>query len=319
MIGRALSFVAAGLLAQPAQGAESLDRFERKAEGWNWYQDPVERKAPVQPPEAPKKADPPKAEEAKPPKEAKAPGPAPFSVKWLRENYERIRDDAIDNPDDPEKVQAYLYAQRIILDKSQSFATAAQLMSSTDPLLDETNRIPLDTAAKFAVLRGHSDAKQEALKDLAARGGIFFFFDSTCSYCAVQLQALEWLRKDHGFSVKNISTDGKPLPGMDSWVRDSGQARALGLRITPTTLFVIPPAGYYIISQGFHSAETLGEKILMVAGSKGLLRPDLAKRIDIFQRGLVSPEDLRDPALATTAQDTRAWVKVLQQKIGGRQ
>lgn len=324
MLALALSLVAAGLLAQPIHAAESLNRYERKAEGWNWYQDPVEKKGGPATPEEKPGATPEKkpVPGAKPEvsKEAKGPGSAPFSVKWLRENYDRLRDEAIDNPDDKEKMQAYLYAQRIILDKSQSFATAANLMSSTDPLLDETNRIPLDTAAKFAVIRGHDAAKLEALKDLATRGGIFFFFDSSCAYCPLQLQALEWLRKEHGFAVKSISTDGRGLPGMDNWVRDAGHARALGLRITPTTVFVMPPSGYYIISQGFHSAETLGEKILMVAGSKSLLRADLAKRIDIFQRGVVTPGDLRDPALATaTGQDTKAWVKVLQEKIGGRQ
>lgn len=308
------------VFAIAAYAGDSVDYYGGKSEGWFWYKDPVEKKkqepkapAPEKPQEPPKAPPPPKEEVKVKPEDV------PFSVAWLKKNYERLHEEAIENPDDPDKVRAFLYVQRIILDKAQNFATAAHLIANTDPLLDETNRVPLDTAAKFAVMRGLDVAKKTALKDLAQKGGIFFFFDSSCAHCKTQQEALGWLAQDYGFRIKNISVDGKGLPGMTNWVKDTGQAKALNLKITPTTMFVVPPDNYYIISQGTHSAETLGEKILLAAQEKKLISPDLAKNMNLFERGVLSAQDMRDPGLLDAvkdSQDSKVWVNRLRERLG---
>lgn len=305
------------LMTGYALAADSSSHYGSKAEGWFWYKDPKEKPKPAVP-EPPKETQPPPKKPDEKPPEVK---PAPFTTQWLKENYEKVKMAAIEHPDDKDKMAAYLYIQRMILDKSQNFATAAHQMANTDPLLDESNRIPLDTAAKFAVMRGFDRAKKDAIKEMASKGGLFFFFDTTCGHCLTQQQAIDWLVADYGFSIKNISVDGKGLPGMRSWVKDEGQAKALGLRIMPTTVFVVPPNGYFIISQGFHSAETLGEKILMVAQAQNLLPPDVTRQLGLFERGVLTPGDMRDKALmesAEEADDPSKWVKQLRDKLEGK-
>jgi len=290
--------------------AQTTDRdyYQDKERGWYWYEDP--------PPEK-KKAEPVVAASPVPKPPAKPEPLKPFSSEWLKENMERLRFDAMDNPDDPDKVAAYMYAQRVTIDRSQRFATAASTLARTDPLLDESNRVPLDYAASVAFQRGIQINQKKALKLMAEKGGIFFFFDSRCSFCTVQLQALSWLEKDYGFTVKNISVDGRPLAGMKEWVRDAGQARALGLKIYPTTVFAVPPDKLYIISQGFHAADTLGTKIMMAAVSNNLLPKEMIEIDRAHERGVLTAEDLRDKRF-TENLDAKDWVKLLRDKLGMR-
>jgi conjugal transfer pilus assembly protein TraF len=86
--------------------------FQGKEEGWFWYKDPKER--PVQLP--PKSMLPLPAK----PKETE-----PLSVEWLKKQMPVLLDRAIDNPT-RENVEAYLYAQRLAMDKSQRFAEMSQ-------------------------------------------------------------------------------------------------------------------------------------------------------------------------------------------------
>lgn len=291
----------------------SEDFYSSKEWGWSWYQDPRPAK-----PRPPQPAPPPAASAAPPPAPATKAAPQIFSSAWLRENFERLRDEAMDDPSNTDKVRAYMYAQRVALDKSQRFANAASTVAQTDPLLDERNRIPLDTAAAAAVAQGVGKRKQEAIKHLATVGGLLFFFDSTCEHCRTQFQALEWLKRDYNFTVKNISVDGKGLPGMppSMWVRDEGQAKALRLSIMPTTIYAVPPDKFYIISQGYYAAETLGEKMLLAATTDKLLPDAMTKAISTYDRGVLTGEDLKDAAV--DANDSKAWVEALRKKLGAR-
>lgn len=310
--GRWLAGLVCVLLAAtaPVQGEEpGGSYFREKEQGWYWYKDP--------PPEPPKKKPEPKPEPPPAPVEKKPEPPKLFSTAWLRQNLDRLRDDAIDNPDDKDKVAAYMYAQRVVMDKAQRFASAASTLAKTDPLLDETNRVPLDTTAAVAFQRGINANKAAAVKLLAEKGGILFFFDSSCRFCVAQQMALSWLERENGFTVLNISTDGKPLNGMRSFVKDTGQAAALRLKITPTTIYAVPPNGYYIISQGFHSAETLIDKIMTVAVAEKLLPKEMIEIDRAHDRGVLTAEDLRDPAIAGTG-DSKAWVRALQERLGYR-
>ncbi len=303
-----LGVAAVVTVVTPAYGEANY--YRDKERGWYWYEDPPQGKS-TTPSEPPPKAPSPKAQEAKPEQ------PKLFSAEWLRKNLDRLRDEAIDNPDDKEKVAAYMYAQRVTMDKAQRFASAAATMAKTDPLLDETTRVPLDTAAAAAFHRGIEANKGEAIKLLAKKGGILFFFDSSCSFCMTQTRALRWLEKESGFTVLNISIDGKPIEGMARYVKDTGQAAALRLKMTPTTIYAVPPDKYYIISQGYHSADTLLDKIMTVAVTEKLLPEHMIEIQRGYERGVLTAGDMRDPAL-TSRDDTKEWVRALQERLGNR-
>lgn len=299
------------VLALTASAGATDSFYSSKEWGWSWYQDPPPAKKPAE-------VKPPPAETPQPAVPTKAVPAQMFTAAWLRANLDRLRDEAMDHPDDKDKVRAYMYAQRVTMDKAQRFAIAASTVVQTDPLLDESSRIPIDTAAAAAVAQDVGKNKKEIIKYLASVGGILFFFDSSCAYCQTQLMALEWLKKDYGFAVKNVSVDGNGLRGMqmDSWVKDDGQAKALGLSIMPTTIYAVPPDKFYIISQGYHSAETLGEKMLLAAQADNFIPANMMRTLETYDRGVLAAEDLRDQSVDPN--DSKAWVELLRKKLGAR-
>jgi len=168
------------------------------AEGWFWNKDCVE--VPDPPIELEKKpeiivvAPTPKEK----PKADIDPSKVPFSVAWLRKQMPIMLERAMDNPS-KENVAAYYYVQRVLLDKSQNFAEKAREVTSTDPLLDETNRIPLSTLGAGLFGRLELKAHNDALKYLTQKGAIWVFYSSTCDYCRPQIRAVKDLAKNMAF------------------------------------------------------------------------------------------------------------------------
>jgi conjugal transfer pilus assembly protein TraF len=275
--------------------------FDRKGEGWFWYKDPKEKK-----PTKPLPATP--APAASQPKKDE-----PFSVAWLRKNLPIFREHAIDSPT-KENIETYMYAQRVAMDKSQNFAEATQRVVYADPFLDENNRVPLSSFAKPAFLLSVDKSGNEALNELAKTGGLWLFFDSKCDYCKVQAHILKQVAKKHGFLTKFISLDGKGIPEIPAFVQDNGYVAKLSMRVTPTTVLVVPPNTYLIISQGMMSADQLEERILVAAESQNLLSPDLAAKVAQFSRGVLKTEDLQNGA----GEDPAIWIKTLKERLKGR-
>lgn len=298
--------VAAPAISQEAEPTGPGRFYERKAEGWFWYKDPKEQPKPKKVvPKAPASAP---AKEAS--KEAKT---EPFSSSWLRDNMPKLLEAAVDNPT-KENVEAYLYAQRVALDKSQVYAEKARQVVNSDPLLDENNRVPLSTYAKATFLNGIEKGRSAALEHLSKVGGIWVFFDSKCSYCKAQIYSVQELAKRYGFHVKYISLDGSGMPGLESFLADNGHAKMLELRLTPTTVFVVPPSGYFVVSQGLMAEEQLGDRIVFAADSQNLLPADIAKAVRTYDRGVLTNDDTKTGA----SDDPKEWVKYLKERLQGR-
>lgn len=115
--------------------------YDDKERGWFWYEspDPEEDMAEIEPPLPPPPPAPPPA----------PPGPKPLSAEWFRKNMEKYRDKAIDDPTH-ENVSAYMYLQRVMLDKAEKFAEASQHVVMADAVLDENSRRPIATFGAFA-------------------------------------------------------------------------------------------------------------------------------------------------------------------------
>lgn len=286
------------------------DFFMGGEEGWFWYETP-----PV-----PIKIKPKKQEE-KPTVTGKEPGKGdekepkvePFSAQWLRTNMPILLDRAINEPTN-ENVEAYEYAKRVLLDKSQRYAEKTREVVSNDPFLDENNRVPFATFAKKSFLSKRQDDLGAALKYLSGKVGIWLFFDSTCNFCHLQATQVLELQKEYGFKTRFISMNGKGMPMLPEYYVNHGQAKALGLTMTPTTVMVAPPNGYYIISQGAMAMDQLQERILVAADSKGLLPPELQDGMRAFDKGVLRSEDLKD----INTDDPKVWVERLKAKLKGR-
>ncbi len=278
--------------------------FQGKEEGWFWYKDPKE--PPVQLP--PKSM-------LMPSLPSKPKQPEPLSVKWLRKQMPMLLDQAIDTPT-RENVEAYLYAQRLAMDKSQRFAEMSQRVVYSDPFLDENNRVPIASFAKSSFLNGIDQAADASLKHLATVAGLWVFFDSRCEHCRVHAETIEAMRKKHGFVVKYISLDGMGLPNIPAWVPDQGQSRTLNVRMTPTTVLVAPPNHFLVVSQGLMAQTQLEERMLVAAESEDLLPQSLLAAVRRYDRGVLKAEDTRSADVS--GEDPAAWVKLLKDRLKGR-
>ncbi|WP_371765576.1 conjugal transfer protein TraF [Massilia sp.] len=244
--------------------------------------------------------------------DARAPAPAltpapskkdeeKVTVKWLQQNYKLLEERAIDDPSD-ENVAAYLYVRRISMDKSQRFSDKVRDVTNADPLLNENNRIPYASAGAQAVRSASLLAQEQATKELAAVGGLVVFVDGNCRFCAMQLPLVKVLRAQYGMEALVVSIDGKRPQGYDGpIVKDNGLYHKLNLKLTPSIVYVHRPHAYRegkdeneyrVIAQGFYALDELVKQIAYAGHTTKLLSPQTMRDLAVWDRGVVSTEDL---------------------------
>jgi conjugal transfer pilus assembly protein TraF len=286
--------------------------YRGKEDGWFWYKDPIEIKK-----EEPKEIAPPPSKQPKVESVVnKKNEPEPFSVVWLRENLPKLQEAAIDNPTN-DNVSAYMYAQRVAMDKAQNYAEKVRQVVAADVYLDENNRIPIASFAAAQFDRSLSKSKLAALKSIAEKGGIWVFFDSSCTFCGPQVNQVKEIAKRYGFITKFISTDKKGIPGLlndGQWVSDTGQAKALKVTITPTTILVSPPNNFYVVSQGLMAQDALSDRLLVAAQTNNMLPQEILAGLQQYQRGVVKTEDMNEGA----SSDPKEWIQKLKDRLQGR-
>ncbi len=332
----------------------SANFYDRRSEGWYWYDDPEAKKREALKKEMLLKEAQAKAqkqmEQQSPPKvevpsrtvniydpetkkynepivvQASEPQMKPLSAEWLNANMPKMLNKALNNPYDKNgnpssEMEAYMYAQRLALDMSQNFAKSATTLTQTDPFLDETVRVPVDDAANKVFNIALEKDKEEITKHLSQFTGIWFFYDSTCSFCVAQYNYLKDFKIKHNFKIMMISTDGKRLPNMGNdeiVLPDRGQAKRLKLRITPSIVLVAPPNNFYVVSQGLITTDSLLTKILMVADKQNLLTQAQKEKLDPYSKGVLTPEQIKKMQKVETDlnKDPTNIVSLIKQAVG---
>lgn len=297
---------------------------EGKEEGWFWKKTPPEPPEEIEPEQMLAKADEAK-EQDNPMPAPEAPavavveqGPEPFTVAWYRENVQKLRDRAIDEPTQ-ENVRAYYLAQRIMLDKASRFTDMARLVTSTDPLIDESSRRSTST---FGAMDQSAEAEKNSrlvIKDIASRAGVFFFFrGEDCTVCVKQASIMNTFTYMTGMKVIPISIDGKPMPGniMENWRPDSGQAEKLQITNTPALALAIPPEATRIISFGPLSADQLISRTILIAHDSGLITNEQYKStLPYNDNGYIDSNILKDmPEEYLESSDD--FIQYIQKKSG---
>lgn len=250
--------------------------YDDKERGWFWYEDPdseedmAEIELPAPPP-------PPAPEKTTEPAPAAPPGPKPLSAEWLRKNMEKYRDKAIDDPTH-ENVSAYMYLQRVMLDKAEKFTEVSQRVVMADSVLDENSRRPIATFGAFAKDEMSTKGIEKAAKKLAESAGLWFFYASTCEFCVKEAGVLKGLMNAYGFKVLPIALDGLPLPSGEfpDFTIDRGQAKKLGVETTPA-LFLVKPGesgGALQLGQGLLSGDEIIKRAIALSNENGWLNDD---------------------------------------------
>lgn len=229
----------------PAGQGRFLDDRER---GWHWYEvQPEPEREPLP--------------EDKPPE-----GPPPMSVPWLRAEFERATEAAVENPT-RERVEYWAYLKKILLDKSEKFARMAMQVNELNPVLDETIQNPVQTAVRTAVSLDADERTKDVLAQLSQDVGIIYFYKSDCSFCAKQNLSLDGLMRLYGFKVTAVSLDRRPFATghFPDWVPDGGQAAKLGVTQTPTLYLFKPPGQVALLTVGAQSRSSLERRVLSSA------------------------------------------------------
>ncbi|QRD67174.1 conjugal transfer protein TraF (plasmid) [Xanthomonas citri pv. citri] len=206
------------------------------------------------------------------PKPKPKPGPSPqppaktkdtpLSVEWIRNNIDRLRDQAINNPT-KENVEMFLYVHKYMMDLSERFAYTYRSVAEGNMALDETIANPVTAVSRRQISDATEKAQDQIINRLAGQVGIWYFFQSTCSYCLKQNPILDFMLQDAPLSILPISLDGLPMVdgSHSNWVVDTGQAQQLQVSTTPT-LFLVNPS--------------TNEVVLLAAGLRAL--PELKQR-----------------------------------------
>lgn len=274
-----IAAISSSSIAQVASQASQFDSF--RGDGYYWYKSEPEP-AKLKPKEKPKtQVSPIDAQQ-------------PLSVEWFRQNMPKLLDMAVDNPT-KENVANYMYAQRVVLDKSQKFSEQVKDVVATDPFLDENNRVPFAQFAQNEFIRDANKSKRQILDFVARQAGIWVFVDKPekCSACAayvndVLTSPVGGIQKEHGFSVRVVDVGTE---------KGRIAAKKLGLKVTPTTVLAIPPNGYYLVSQGLMASDRLHERIIIAAKTNGLLTEEYLAKVNPYDKDVLSKKDLDGFAL----------------------
>lgn len=259
--------------ADIADGSSSTSFYNRKSEGWFWYEPEPEPKPELKPEPKPLKPELNiSSQNSKSSDIKKEPKEVEVNVAWLRQNLPKLRDAAIDNPT-YENVRRYFYTQRVMMDKASKFASVSTEVSKFETALDETLRRPDN---QIAVNVSKIDAKtnrKHVFNNLSKKAGFFFLYSSNCSYCLQQAPLLANLQRDTGIDVLAVSLDGKPLPNglFPDYVTDPGTLRErLKVMVTPT-IYLVKKDGseFHNVAAGLTSIDELMRRSVMLANKQG--------------------------------------------------
>ncbi|WP_175816909.1 conjugal transfer protein TraF [Burkholderia diffusa] len=229
-------------------------------------------------------------------------GPQKVDVAFLRKVYPMLEERAINDPTD-DNIAAYMYTKRIILDKAQRFSQGIGRVLRQDPLLDENNRVPYASTGALSVRNADYLAQQKAVEELARIGGLVAFVDSTCRFCAMQLPVLDMMKRAHNIEYLVVSLDGSRPKGFKGpLVPDNGLFRKLGLKLTPSIVFVPRPRAYVgaadpnqylIVAQGFYALDELIKQVAFAGHDTKLLSADVMRDLNVWDRGVATSDDLK--------------------------
>ena len=167
-------------------------------------------------------------------------------------------------------MRAYLYLQKVMLDKADAFAQASRQAAAGDPYLDAVTERPLSPFAANATSAEATARRAAVLRELAGVSGLLLFVDGQCGVCVRQAQVLVAAQRQYGLALLTVSLDGAAPPGLELPLRpDTGQAARLGVVGTPALFLMRPPDAILPLAQGALDLDTLAERIVAQARQAG--------------------------------------------------
>lgn len=245
-------------------GDESFS--ERVDKAWLFYNEPppepeeIEEEEPEAPPPSPS-AEP---EEQKPER---------FSVEWFKKNFDRIKNEAIDDPNDDQKMLRFKIAERVMMDKASNFAIKNSEMLIKHPYLDARNVRPISNGAVNVREYEVEMKRRSFFSGLGKKASLWFFYSSTCSYCVLQSKSLKVIKKY--IPVYAISVDGNPpnFKWEDEVYYDPNISIDMEVDTTPS-LFFVTSEGRYLLSSNSIALPEIENRVIYFSKRLGLINVD---------------------------------------------
>lgn len=276
---RLLTLLVLSLSAFAGSAAETIVKDKPKTtggfygqedNGWFFYKDP-----------------PPKAPAPKPakPKPGSTPEKPPvLSAVWIRDNLDKYRFQAIDNPT-KDNVELYLLLQKLAMDKAEQFALASRGYAQQNPGIDETIQNPTSAISRSSLTLAQEQNQNKVLAKIGKKAGIYYFFRSDCVYCHKQNPMIPLMVKNTKIAILPISLDGLPSDDglLPNWRPDRGQGAYLGVEKTPSMYLVDPAGKVLLLSAGVRAMPDLNTRIIELAKDEKWIS---AEEYDLAMRGL---------------------------------
>lgn len=241
--------------------AQPSSFFQRKAEGWHWYQEHEPRTDN-------------KVETRLPKKKTKAPrrtlSPTE-QIETQRKALETKLHMAIVEPTQ-ENLISYITAQKALMDQSQKFSEMWKQVVMTTPSLDETLVHPVDQNARHIYYAQQHNKLEKQIKKLASEYGLFFFFRKNCAYCHQFSPIVKRFSEKYGWSVLGISLDGGTLLEFPNAKQNNGIAERIQITHVPALIALHPKTGQLIpLAYGLVSESEIEQRTeLLTRLSEGL-------------------------------------------------
>jgi len=235
-----------------------------------------------------------------------------WTPKELGQLWERGRDKAVMDPSDA-NVREYMYTQDIILDIATRYSEKQMEIVKNDHILNQSNRISVSSSGEVDAKRLQDKAINVAVDEMAKKGGLLVFVESTCTFCSHQLPILEGLKNPlnpyRPMEYLIISIDARGPNGWKNFVPDNGLFKRLKLSITPSIVYVPNPSAYkegrdnnkyIVVSQGeIEHLDALTRRIAEVGIKAHIVSKETMKDFDIWNRGVASSKDLSELRLSS--------------------
>lgn len=244
------------LLLLPSPGHSGSYWWQRSDEGWFFYKDPPK---PVE-------------EEKEEPEEPKKPAPKvevlpskpdPLFTEIMKKRGEELLSRALEEPT-IENVKAFMEHNYMMMKLSENFSLAWQKVLMMYPELESS--VPVSDADKDLYFQRVKAEEDESLFRLSRRAGLFFFYDTSCSFCERQVYHLKRFQAQYPyFVIKPVTLDGHAFSDLPDTVMDNGIASRLGVDVVPSIFLAFPPDRFERISSGLLTASELKRRLIWYA------------------------------------------------------
>lgn len=229
------------LLSFSCLSAESSsDYYSKKPKGFHWYDAEKAKKEAERKKLLEEKA---KTESADSKDSTNEVESIVINSAWIKENLPKLQIKAQDNPTD-ENLANFFYTQRLALDISSRFSTRTREFFLKEPALSEDARRPTNASTLLTRKQEVLTSKEQVVKSLSDRFGLFFFYRSDCPYCHNQSRAMWMMQEQLGLEVLGISMDGEVLQAPKSnkykhrYDDNLILSQKYDVKVTPTILLV---------------------------------------------------------------------------------